>query len=573
MHLPFTFATGEALLYQSSYPLPGCSDPFQSKGKTSKSRKTSHSHGGCCQKNGIDPSSLLGAVMRQDEEVYTSHPAPALNYAFSSSFVDRLKDVSLVDAGRDAWSRGTAPVSLRGSSRREELVDLQQQDPVLPTLDSLSIKSDKSCPNKLFSALEGLGLSAEDLELLLLDEKMVMVNTDRDHTPSLNKCLASNEILSYIHATLVSKHEGGQQVCPLPGTSPSPHGGTATYQAHAESETSHYLPQHVLQPSIAVGQPPAPLWEQPLRTGPGQPLPLLLAPDEEEKPADDSRWRPAGEEGHLCFIQPAQGTLWDKAPGSSPGAPCQQEPPRTLQLAGDFPAVHPTQGDACQSFSLPSQCQGRAGPPSQPKPRHWVMNGLCGHSPDTASQLLPSSSPGPWQDYVSPLLGSSAQPGFYGISPDLISQHEGCLAPAPGVPAVHVNLSGLCSVETAGSGGSQEEMAPYSNFFSPSSYQLVPEKQLSPVPSVSQHGLPSSAAERLGSVGSPLETTVSSYGTYASTLGQESRHRVRAFLPSHAQHFLDCCSLGVSAQGGTCWLVSRQESPRCSWCTARRSSS
>ncbi|KFW07646.1 Aryl hydrocarbon receptor, partial [Fulmarus glacialis] len=70
MHLPFTFATGEALLYQSAYPLPGFPDPFQSKGKTSKSKKTSHSQGGCSQKDGIDPSSLLGAVMRQDKAVY-----------------------------------------------------------------------------------------------------------------------------------------------------------------------------------------------------------------------------------------------------------------------------------------------------------------------------------------------------------------------------------------------------------------------------------------------------------------------------------------------------------------------
>ncbi|NWH48653.1 AHR protein, partial [Fregata magnificens] len=70
MHLPFTFATGEALLYQSAYPLPGFPDPFQSKGKTSKSRKTSHSHGGHSQKDDVDPSSLLGAVMRQDKAVY-----------------------------------------------------------------------------------------------------------------------------------------------------------------------------------------------------------------------------------------------------------------------------------------------------------------------------------------------------------------------------------------------------------------------------------------------------------------------------------------------------------------------
>ncbi|NWR36707.1 AHR protein, partial [Tachuris rubrigastra] len=70
MHLPFTFATGEALLYQSTYPLLGFPDPFQSKEKTSKFKKTSCSHGGRSQKNGVDPSSLLGAVMRQDKAVY-----------------------------------------------------------------------------------------------------------------------------------------------------------------------------------------------------------------------------------------------------------------------------------------------------------------------------------------------------------------------------------------------------------------------------------------------------------------------------------------------------------------------
>ncbi|NWW94464.1 AHR protein, partial [Rhynochetos jubatus] len=70
MHLPFTFATGEALLYQSAYPLPGFPDPFQSKGKTSKSKKTSHSHGGCSQKDGVDPSSLLGAMMQQNKAMY-----------------------------------------------------------------------------------------------------------------------------------------------------------------------------------------------------------------------------------------------------------------------------------------------------------------------------------------------------------------------------------------------------------------------------------------------------------------------------------------------------------------------
>ncbi|NXS78514.1 AHR protein, partial [Erpornis zantholeuca] len=67
MHLPFTFATGEALLYQSAHPLPGFPDPFQSKGKPSEGKKLSCGRGGHSRRSGSDPGSLLGAVTRQDE--------------------------------------------------------------------------------------------------------------------------------------------------------------------------------------------------------------------------------------------------------------------------------------------------------------------------------------------------------------------------------------------------------------------------------------------------------------------------------------------------------------------------
>ncbi|XP_027590997.1 aryl hydrocarbon receptor-like isoform X1 [Pipra filicauda] len=533
MHLPFTFATGEALLYQSAYPLLGFPDHFQSKGKTSKSKKTSCSPGGRSQKNDVDPSSLLGAVMRQDKAVYASHPAPTPNPSCSSSF--HLEDVSMPDAGRDTWSMGAAPVSSRGNSLKEELLDSQQEDPLLATLDSLSIKSDESCSNnELFSALEGLGLNAEDLELLLLDEKMVMVNVDPEHSPSLKDSLASNQILSYIHSPPVDKHEGGQQACPLPGLSPSPRGAPAPSHtlSHAESED---LPQGVVQPSPALGQLPVQLWEQPLHAVPG-----LLPEGEGPSDGSGSQCRPAGEEALLRFLQPAQGIPWDKAPSSPPGAPCRQEPPRARWLEGDYPAVQPIQEDAHGSFSLPSQCQDRVGRPGWPKHRHSLLNGLCGHSPDSPPHLLPSSSsssPSPWQDYVSPLLGSPAQPGFYGITQDFTSQHQGCLGPGPGLLPQHFNLNGSCSVETTGSGGSREEMALYPSFFPPS-YQLIPEKQLSPVPSMPQHPFPSSAAGHFRNIGSRLET-LNSCGPYTSALSQEGRHR------THSSHGLPSSPMGL----------------------------
>ncbi|XP_014745363.1 PREDICTED: aryl hydrocarbon receptor-like [Sturnus vulgaris] len=387
MHLPFTFATGEALLYQSAHPLPGFPDVLQSKGKPCKSKKPSCSHVGHSQKNGIDPRSLLGTVMRQDKAVYASHLPSTLNPSFSSTF--QLAGVSLPGAGGSAWSMGTAPAFSSGNSLQEKLLDLQQEDPLFATKNSLSIKSGESCSNELLNALEGLGLNAEDLELLLLDEKMVMVNMGPEQSPSLNDSLASEQILSYVPSPPVDEHERGQQVCPLPGTPPSPQGDTAP--CHTESK-------------------------------------------------------------HLK---------------------CHLEPPGAQQLQGDLPAMQPLQENAHQSFSLPSQCQDHMAPPSQLKHHHLLMNGVCGHSPNSS----PQSSP--WQDSACPLLGSLAQPGFHGLSQEVISQPQGCLA----MSSQPFNLNGLSSMEAASTGDSWEEMAPHSRF-SPPSYQLILEKQLSPVPSV-----------------------------------------------------------------------------------------
>nr|XP_054509041.1 aryl hydrocarbon receptor-like [Agelaius phoeniceus] len=511
MHLPFTFATGEALLYQSTHPLPGFPDLFQSKGKLSKSKKPSCSHVGRSQKNGIDPRSLLGAVMQQDKAVYASHSAPIPSPSFSST--SQLKGVSLPGAGGDTWSMGTAPASSRGNSLQEKLLDLQQEDPLLATMDLLSIKSDQSCSNELFSALEGLGLKAEDLELLLLDEKMVMVSTDPDQSPSLNNSLASNQILSCVPRPPVDGHEGGQQVCPLPDRPPSPQGGPAP--CHMENEDSRcHLAQHPGQPHTALAQPLTLLWEQPLSAVPGL-LPQLA---EQEELSSGSQWRPAGEETVLHSFQPVQSTPWHRTPSSAPGAPCLQEPPGAQQLQGDFSVVQPLQEDVQQSFPLPSQCQEHMAPPSQPRHRHLLMNGVCGP--------CPSSSPhaSPWQDWVCPLLRAPAQPGLLGLSRDGISQPQGCQGPGPSLPPQQFNLDGLCSLDAASTGDSSwEEMAPYPRFLPPF-YQLVPEKQLGSVLSVPQHSSPSSAAGHFGSISSPLET-LNSYGTRGSARSQEGRHR------------------------------------------------
>ncbi|CAG08208.1 unnamed protein product, partial [Tetraodon nigroviridis] len=82
MHLPFTYATGEALLYQANHPIAGFIDDTHEK-NGSKSKKSRSDR---LAKDGLDPGSLLGALMSQDESVYVSQPALEPKVSFHSSF-------------------------------------------------------------------------------------------------------------------------------------------------------------------------------------------------------------------------------------------------------------------------------------------------------------------------------------------------------------------------------------------------------------------------------------------------------------------------------------------------------
>ncbi|NXK06902.1 AHR protein, partial [Herpetotheres cachinnans] len=65
LQLPFTFATGEAVLYGNN--LPEFLDSFQAKEEL---ETQANSHSKQCS---VDPNSLLGAMMKQDASIYISH--------------------------------------------------------------------------------------------------------------------------------------------------------------------------------------------------------------------------------------------------------------------------------------------------------------------------------------------------------------------------------------------------------------------------------------------------------------------------------------------------------------------
>ncbi|XP_023286586.1 aryl hydrocarbon receptor-like [Seriola lalandi dorsalis] len=234
MHLPFTYATGEALLYQSNHPIAGFRDgSLEKNGSKSKKSRTDR-----LLRDGLDPGSLLGALMSQDESVYVCQPALEPKMSFHSSFFGEqmgFSDSEPPSSLHRSWDEPSNGMVVPGITEPNTSFD-----PLLATLDSLSLESqgvvdadEGGCSNgELFGALEGLGLSAEDLELLLLDERMIRVEMDPERVPTLDDLLTNDEILSYIYDSIEGKTDSAEHGGQVP---PSTSSATATTLSLPES--------------------------------------------------------------------------------------------------------------------------------------------------------------------------------------------------------------------------------------------------------------------------------------------------------------------------------------------------
>ncbi|XP_072496795.1 aryl hydrocarbon receptor-like isoform X2 [Notamacropus eugenii] len=207
LHHPFTFATGEALLYQATYPHPGFPDPFQTQGKMPRFKKSPK--GERSQLELPAPNSLCDTMIQQDEAIYVSHATMTPESGRGSDIFSQIEDPFVAQGAGDIL--GSSSKMISSEDEPKELVDLNQGAVLLPTLDSLSLDYEENCSNnELLSALENLGLNAEELELLLLDECKVKGGEDPGCSSSLNDMLTKREILSHVHGSFVNKNENEQ---------------------------------------------------------------------------------------------------------------------------------------------------------------------------------------------------------------------------------------------------------------------------------------------------------------------------------------------------------------------------
>ncbi|XP_061745226.1 aryl hydrocarbon receptor-like isoform X2 [Nerophis ophidion] len=242
MQIPFNFATGEALLYQTSYPLCGFPEPGQGKGNKSKTEKTDKK----CSED-LHPKSLLEVMMSQDESVYCQSDVEHHMSYQVNAFSEQQGETARCGGSRQMFAnRETGKCNGKTS----------KCDPLLATLDSLSLDGDETCSNnELFTALENLGLNAEELEHLLLDEEMIQVEVDPGHVSSL--CDLTNDgIISYFHDSMEVENEeecGNVAKCG-PSSLPPDSSQSSTHEVKADCEpatsaTTSFSGQNATAPS------------------------------------------------------------------------------------------------------------------------------------------------------------------------------------------------------------------------------------------------------------------------------------------------------------------------------------
>ncbi|XP_074840757.1 aryl hydrocarbon receptor [Carettochelys insculpta] len=196
MSLPFMFATGEAVLYEASFSLPNLMDPSPTKakstlGKGAAAKATLH-------KEPVDPNSLLGAMLRQDESIYLCPPAPqklSFDRNFFTDINDELGNVITGDQQNNLLPSGN-------NILKQEQIDCPQESNLLLTEDSTGLFQDNK-NSDLYNIMRSLGIDFEDIKCIQQDEEFF--KSEFSCVDDIGDIDITDEILTYVQDSLNNK--------------------------------------------------------------------------------------------------------------------------------------------------------------------------------------------------------------------------------------------------------------------------------------------------------------------------------------------------------------------------------
>ncbi|KAG7466778.1 hypothetical protein MATL_G00145940 [Megalops atlanticus] len=199
MQLPFNFATGEAVLYETSPTLE--MPDITGNSKRPKLRKMP-------EQKGLDPDSLLGSMLKQDQSLYMQTPDSDAQLSLDKAFMDSH---ALVNVPGDAWQEGI-PKSKCG---------FKEEATVMAMIDSLEqiMRDDSLC-----STLQDLDVDA--MELKEWESALLRMNI-RDLSDEFSDIITS-DILSYVEDALFKESNERQCVRGSEALSSVPPNGVAS---------------------------------------------------------------------------------------------------------------------------------------------------------------------------------------------------------------------------------------------------------------------------------------------------------------------------------------------------------
>ncbi|XP_032763540.1 LOW QUALITY PROTEIN: aryl hydrocarbon receptor [Rattus rattus] len=188
MTLPFMFATGEAVLYEISSPFSPIMDPLPVSTKSNTSRKD-WAPQSTPSKDSFHPSSLMSALIQQDESIYLCPPSSPT--PLDSHF---LMD-SVSECG--SWQGSFAAAGSEALLKHEEIGHTQDVNLTLSGGPSELFPDNKN--NDLYSIMRNLGIDFEDIRSMQNEE---FFRTDSSGEVDFKDIDLTDEILTYVQDSL-----------------------------------------------------------------------------------------------------------------------------------------------------------------------------------------------------------------------------------------------------------------------------------------------------------------------------------------------------------------------------------
>ncbi|CAI9539949.1 unnamed protein product, partial [Staurois parvus] len=190
--LPFIFATGEAVLYETSFPFPGLMGPSQNKPKSSSSKGSSAK--ATANEAPVNPASLLGAMLRQQDEPLYICPAAPNTFSFENVFKDTRNELSNSFPSGCQDSR----LPLANNNIKQGEAAFSQGKSTMMLSDRAEVTSEGK-NNELYNIMRSLGIDFEDLEMIQQDEEFFRNEFDYSDIGEID---VADEILNYVQDSL-----------------------------------------------------------------------------------------------------------------------------------------------------------------------------------------------------------------------------------------------------------------------------------------------------------------------------------------------------------------------------------